>query len=223
MVYSQIPITIPVQQVYRYLGFRTENNVPPEWEKRIDATIKQAKIYMKPKGVIETTEVCPELQANWEWTSQKYGGKQVKRILAKSRKVSFVAATIGREYEETGKEILKDEGLAQTYLWDVVGTVAVHQVIKGLSKYIQPIAKREGLRLSPRMAPGYGDWQIEAQTLYFEKLNLEQIGMTLNESLMMEPKHSLTGLVAWTDQGYSTNAIGKCNNCAKVDCIFRVI
>lgn len=48
----------------------------------------------------------------------------------------------------------------------------------------------------PRFSPGYGDLKLSAQTVLFEHLDCpRQIGLTLNDSLIMSPGKSVTAIV----------------------------
>ena len=53
-----------------------------------------------------------------------------------------------------------------------------------------------GVRLRPRFSPGYGDLSLDVQRKIFALLSPEkQIGLTLNESLLMSPSKSVTAFV----------------------------
>ncbi|MFV9510351.1 hypothetical protein [Tepidibacillus sp. LV47] len=219
MFFPRISITIPENLVYRYMGFQKENKVPEDWKYRIKEAIKGAKVFLKPTGIIKTEEICPELLDRWEFHSLKFGGKQVKRLLNRSHKVTFLLATIGNELEKQVEFYTKNQDLSSAYLWDAIGTVAVHQTVEQLKKYIKPMAQKEGARLSPRMAPGYGDWKIEAQSLFFKHLDYRALDVQINDSYLITPKHSLTGIITWTMQDITPQI--PCQTCAKLECMYR--
>ncbi|TCS82105.1 hypothetical protein [Tepidibacillus fermentans] len=219
MFFPRLSITIPENLVYRYMGFLKENKVPEDWKYRIKEAIKQARVYLKPTGMMKTEEICSELLDKWEWNTLKFGGKQVKRVINRGYKITFLIATIGGDLEKQVESYTKHQDLTSAYLWDSIGTVAVHQTVEQLKKYIKPMAQREGAQLSPRMAPGYGDWMIEAQSLFFKYLDFNRVGVTFNDDYLIIPKHSLTGIIVWTHQNVTPNE--PCQTCAKFDCIYR--
>ena len=52
----------------------------------------------------------------------------------------------------------------------------------------------------PRFSPGYGDLKLSAQQVIFDRLDCpRQIGLTLNESLIMSPSKSVTAIVGLPD------------------------
>lgn len=56
--------------------------------------------------------------------------------------------------------------------------------------------QKRGLRPRPRFSPGYGDCPLEFQRALFQVLDApHQIGLSLNESLLMSPTKSVTAIV----------------------------
>jgi hypothetical protein len=51
-----------------------------------------------------------------------------------------------------------------------------------------------------RFRPGYGDLKLAAQQVIFEQLDCaRQIGLTLNDSLVMSPSKAVTAIVGLVD------------------------
>ena len=75
--------------------------------------------------------------------------------------------------------------------------------------------------VKPRFSAGYGDLPIEIQADIFTALScLKNIGVTLNESLLMSPSKSVTAIIGIASD---SNCIDKnsCAACRKTDCEFR--
>ena len=85
----------------------------------------------------------------------------------------------------------------------------------------------ERLDLRPRFSPGYGDLALETQKEIFQILGCSKnIGLSLNDSLLMSPSKSVTafvGLDAVRDNLASEEKrkINACATCSKADCTFR--
>ena len=82
--------------------------------------------------------------------------------------------------------------------------------------------------VTPRYSPGYGDMPLEKQKDIFALLDCNrQIGISLNESLLMTPSKSVTAIFGISDKGdnVSNNKLApdgkKCAGCNKKDCGFR--
>ena len=79
----------------------------------------------------------------------------------------------------------------------------------------------EGLRLTPRVSPGYGDIPLEMQRELFAVLDCpRKIGLTLDESLMMSPSKSVTAICGIVNVPYDINK-SSCSLCSKTDCAYR--
>jgi len=71
-----------------------------------------------------------------------------------------------------------------------------------------------------RFSPGYGDWLLEGQRMLFAALDChKQIGLYLNESLLMSPTKSVTAIVGLGREGKCGQS--GCGSCEKTDCVLR--
>ena len=72
-------------------------------------------------------------------------------------------------------------------------------------------------------SPGYCGWHISAQKKLFFQLKPEQIGISLNESYLMTPLKSVTGVLVAGDKNihYFGNSFSFCYNCKAQSCIER--
>ena len=76
------------------------------------------------------------------------------------------------------------------------------------------------MKLRQRFSPGYGDLPLQAQRAIFDALQChKEIGLYLNESLLMSPTKSVTAIVGIG--GGETCTPGGCAGCGKTDCAMR--
>ena len=81
------------------------------------------------------------------------------------------------------------------------------------------IEKEKQTSLGPRFSPGYGDLPLSVQKDIFNVLECsKQIGLFLNDSLLMSPSKSVT---AFLGLGAGAEKTNKCDICNKSDCTFR--
>ena len=81
------------------------------------------------------------------------------------------------------------------------------------------ISKEHNVGTRPRFSPGYGDLPLLAQNDIFAVLSPEkQIGLTLNDSLLMSPSKSVTAIVGLGGEEKQKN---KCSACNMKNCAFR--
>ena len=83
-----------------------------------------------------------------------------------------------------------------------------------LAKEYAPLTVRR------RFSPGYGDLPLQNQRAFFDALQCHrQIGLYLNESLLMSPTKSVTAIVG-IGPGEDCTPAG-CKACGKTDCAMR--
>lgn len=86
---------------------------------------------------------------------------------------------------------------SKALLVQAIGTERVEALCEVLCQHLQI---EQGRRITARFSPGYGDFPIEKQKQIFDTLQCEkQIGVYLNESMIMTPTKSVTALVGVTD------------------------
>ncbi len=97
------------------------------------------------------------------------------------------AATIGLE---TDRRILQNESrsIAKALLFQALGAERIESLCDVFCKEIE--------NALPRFSPGFGDFPLQAQKWIFQTLGVtKNIGVTLNESLLMTPTKSVTAIL----------------------------
>ena len=109
--------------------------------------------------------------------------------------VILFAATVGLEVDRLISRygrISPSRGL----MMQAVGAERIESLCDVFCRDLTEELAREGLTLKPRFSPGYGDYALENQRAIFASLDCSrQIGLSLNESLLMTPSKSVTALV----------------------------
>lgn len=127
-------------------------------------------------------------------------GLEIDRYIAKQQKVSPVKALLANAY---GAERI--ENLCNTFCADIKEQLQIE------NKFV-----------TRRFSPGYGDFPLEAQKEMFALLDPNrQIGVSLNESLLMSPSKSVTAIMGIKQGKCENTAEQKCSDCNKADCVFR--
>lgn len=127
-------------------------------------------------------------------------GLETDRYIAKQQRISPVKALIANAY---GAERI--ENLCDTFCADIKNTVA-----------------KENLFITRRFSPGYGDFPLEAQSEIFNLLDCSrQIGVSLNDSLLMSPSKSVTAIMGLKNENCESAHTNKCEECLNKDCEFR--
>ena len=83
-------------------------------------------------------------------------------------------------------------------------------------------AAEQGLFLTGRFSPGYGDWPISLQPLLAETLDTaRQIGLYVTDTYLMTPRKSVTALLGVSDHPVRGELAG-CGHCVlRARCNYR--
>ena len=76
------------------------------------------------------------------------------------------------------------------------GSAYVDVYIDGFLEQEASALQAEGLALSPRFSPGYGDAPLDMQPALLGLLEARRLGVTLTRGMLMLPEKSVTALVA---------------------------
>ena len=150
--------------------------------------------------------------------------RDLARNLKDCSSVILFAATVGIEMDRLIARYARVSP-SKAVLLQGIGAERIESLC---DKFCEDIVWEKRCSLRPRYSPGYGDVPLEAQKYFFEMLDCaKQIGVSLNESLLMSPSKSVTafvGITERTDEENERNVIenrNKCVACKKTDCAYR--
>lgn len=84
-------------------------------------------------------------------------------------------------------------------------------------------AEKTGRQITRRFSPGYGDVPLELQRDIIAVTDaVRQIGVTLNDSLLMSPSKSVTAIIG-IGECEQKQETGKCRLCGNINCPYRRI
>lgn len=135
-----------------------------------------------------------------------------------------MSATIGEDIEDQVTRSFEEGKYSFSMLLDAAATTAIEEVADGMEKNIFNVVKRQGLAMTWRFSPGYGDWPIEQQPEVLSLAHGEEIGVSLTEALMLTPRKSITAIIGlyYPDKECEkSNGKHACNQCSKLDCPAR--
>src|SRR5437867_2759891 len=82
---------------------------------------------------------------------------------------------------------------AEALFLDAAGWLAVEEALRAFRGHLRALVHGPGVRLSPRLGPGYLDWPLAEQALLFRLFDGETLPVALNEYCVMSPGKSISG------------------------------
>jgi len=192
---------IPTKNVIRRLGYPSGEQVP---EGKVgpffEATMKIAPDMIKPRAVyrILPVDTRTNLVITFPDIDFRIRSTQVAKMLRSTDKVIVFMVTIGADLEEKVKQLMDDGNMTEAVILDAIGSETAdaaadklhHDVLKNL-------AQTAGCTITPRFSPGYGDWPVTVQREILQVCGGSQIGISVNDSFLMQPRKSVSAVLGW--------------------------
>ena len=136
-------------------------------------------------------------------------------------RVVIMAATLGSGVDRL---IQKYEhiSMASASVMQACAAAMTEDAVEEAVQQVKEYAASQGYFMKPRYSPGYGDLPLENQKLVFSLINLpKEIGVTLNDSLIMSPSKSVTAYIGLCKEPCKTEN-RKCSDCSEAErCPYR--
>jgi hypothetical protein len=207
VVKLQTDLRIDNSEIARILsGGRRRGGLSHSILDRLDGAKDEARELIKPKAVYDILD-RKDLPH--------------RECFDEAQKVALAICTIGTELPDLAKKFMKGGRLVEGVLFDAIGSVAAEAVASEINIMINQRAKDLSLQVSERFSPGYCDWEISDQQLFFHKLNAKQIHVALTDAFIMVPVKSICFAVNMGDNVLDSRWQNRCMYCNKKDCSHR--
>ncbi len=148
-------------------------------------------------------------------------GGLIGRHLQEAREVAVFAATLGPEFDRWSDAFFQQSDPFQGYLSNMIGSILAEAVVDWLESCLQVDLDFDELRRSNRLSPGYCQWDVAEQHKLFALLPPQFCGITLNDSSLMTPIKSVSGIIG-VGPNLKRQEYG-CGLCDRQDCIMRKV
>ena len=209
---------IDEQEAVRYAGAPDGSVYSPQTTALI---CREMLLRAQPAACWEEYDYCDTDQQVLAPEPYTLPGRDVARHLQGSEKVALLAVTIGASAEDISRTLFAEGRYSEALLAEGAASAAVEQAADQFCTYLAKKYQKQGLQLTSRYSPGYGDWSLEEQPSVLSLAGGGAIGITLTKSLMLTPKKSITAIVGWRRETVRTHPATACAACPKLDCTMR--
>jgi hypothetical protein len=200
-------IRIPVAPMLRVQGYRDPEAVRPairdaaaEVARRVEAVAVPEARYVGV-GVMECDGRGLVLE-----TGARFEGADFAKVLAGCQRIVATVVTLGTGVDEAAAEFGRDDRLLEALFLETAGWIAVESTTRALRGHLAGVASDQGLRLSRRLGPGYGDWRLDGQRDLFALFGGADIPVRLLDGCAMTPKMSRSGIYGFLSRPTSPEA-----------------
>jgi len=173
----------------------------------------------RPRGVWQAISAA-DFSAIYDGDGGNDAETPLEVVLEDAVALALFAATTGDEVSRRIPHLFDTGDLAEGYLLDQVASFAADEMA-------QIAARRFGLseKNGPDHAvlpysPGYCGWHVSGQRALFAALEPEEIGITINDSCLMTPIKSVSGVLvmAPVEAHCISPSFTCCSTCTTLDC-----
>lgn len=139
-------------------------------------------------------------------------------VLTDCTHAAVLVCTLGAEFDLwVRREQARD--ISRAVMLDALGSAYVEAGCDAAEDAIH--ARFPGKYLTDRFSPGYGDFPLDAQRLLLDMAGARRIGVTVTDSLLLNPQKSVTAVIGIANQPQAAKIRG-CAYCAlRNTCEFR--
>jgi len=221
-VLADLPLAIDPDEVLRFQGYKKGVDTPSADVRALfEAALAEGTRLMAPRAVVRWLPV-----EHREADALDVAGVRltIPRIAERWGVVDHVAATvctIGDALERRVGELWDARELPLASMLDSVGSGAV----ESLAEYVNDVLCQQGLaagvRVTNRISPGYGDWDVAEQEALFRLCPGTPAGVSLNEACFMTPGKSISLLAGAGRAARVDHYFSQCARCWMRDCAYR--
>ena len=197
-----------IAEAQRYLGIRV-----PDEALTADMTALAAALQARitPRCV---WTVLPYPHSEFRIPNSEFAAS----LLADCTHIAVLAASLGAEFDLwVRREQARDMGRAA--MLDALGSAYVEAACDAAEAEIR--ARFPGKHLTDRFSPGYGDLPLTLQPELLRLTGAHRIGVTLTDSLLMNPQKSVSAIVGLADTPQPARIRG-CAHCnLREHCTYR--
>lgn len=149
-------------------------------------------------------------------------GKIIANYLTDSSEIAVFVATAGLEFDNYLRNVKKSGDIYMEFLSDAVGSEIAEATVNYVCSEIEKLANERSMYVTLSYSPGYCGWHVREQPKLFSLLPNNSCGITLNESCLMHPVKSVSGVIGFS-KSKDVNVPYACDICGLETCYKRKI
>lgn len=154
----------------------------------------------------------------------RFKSPKLAKALAGAEAACCFLATVGPAVDMEIERLMQRRRFADAYVLDAMGSMSAENIVEQFYQRAARHRQKAGGGVTLRFSPGYCDWPIQQQRPLFRLFAQTDLpDVTLNDSCLMSPRKSVSGLFGLLPPGVHRTdpAYNPCNHCKKRNCIAR--
>ena len=214
------------KRVLNQIGVPDGANINEKVQASLEKSLNLFETLAKPVGVIKNISK-DEFGILFKGEGENEDDALLKDIYPKAEKLSIFALTLGSEVSVEIKNAFASNDFPLGSLLDAAASIAADVAVTKiedmfLDQFKDSSSQNDFVVLS--YSPGYCGWNISGQKKLFDFINPTQIGISLNDSYLMTPIKSVTGVLVYGKKEIHIfdNNFKYCRDCRDKSCRERI-
>ena len=214
--------------VFKHQGIPEETDIPDHIINLFDEAVSVFKeLNIKPVGIIKEIAIN-EFDNIYEGEGINEDQTPLENIYPQADNLALFALTLGSEIVDAINDLLNQNEFAPGTMLDSVASLAADKSVEVLENFLFSNPTERNLTTNDSIvlgySPGYCGWHLSGQKKLFQNLNPEEIGITINESYLMSPLKSVSGVLVHGDKEIHKfdPAFNFCSDCKDQTCYDRM-
>lgn len=146
-------------------------------------------------------------------------GATIAKQMEDSEAIALVICTAGKGIAEYVKKAMELGDSFMAYTIDMYGSGIVESAMDKVQENFKNKMEEQGLKITNRYSPGYCEWDVKDQHLFFSLFPENYPGIKLTKSALMDPVKSVSCVIGIGEKvKYNPYT---CSLCKMEDCIYR--
>jgi len=222
-VLTDLPLEIDSDEVLRFQGYKRGIDTPgPDVLALFDEALALGRRLIAPRAVVRWAPVAAQahdrLQIAGDLTLTI---PDITRSWGEVTEVAGAVVTIGDDLERRVAELWEARELPLAAMLDSVGSGAVESLAEYLNDTLCQQGLERGVKVTNRISPGYGGWDVAEQARLLAFCPPAAIGVDVNDACFMTPCKSISLLVGAGPHARVDHYFSQCARCWMRDCAYR--
>lgn len=214
-----IPDNIGLEFLTKLMGGR----LVPRIEEMLKDKREVCKGALQPSAIYDTFDIeNVEEDLVYFKSGHIFNGPNISKILEGSETASILIYTLGKKIDD----IIREEQNAGDTLGTIIMDAVTTSMLGIAGEHIYKIIKdnniiQKGYGATCKYSPGQYKWTIEEQKEIFNMVDTSKIGVHLNDSFLMIPFKSVSGVYGFGPEDKINKTRVACDLCPRENCIGR--
>ena len=222
-VFHDIPLAIDHEEVLRFQGYQRGIDVPrPDVRALFEEALALGGRLMEPRAVVRWSAARQEADDRLTTADGvTFTIPGIARAWGALTGVAGAVVTIGGALEARVAALWDARELPLAAMLDSVGSGAVESLAEHVNDLLCQQGIARGIRVTNRISPGYGGWDVGEQNLLFPFVDGAPIGVELNAACFMTPEKTITLVVGAGPDARVDHYFNQCARCWMARCAYR--